>query len=175
MPPPRSALIARTLGKLLAGLLPLCLALLPAGATAAPPLTEAEAYAIGVEAYTYAYPMVVMEVSRQITTNVAQPDGVKLRAPVNQFTHASTYPDAHFKDVVRPNADTLYSFLWFDVGSEPLVISLPDTAGRYFVVPIMDQWTDDLAHARRTRAGSSAASRPTAPRTSPTCAGCSSS
>ena len=128
------------------GLAPVCLAFSASVASAAPPpLTEDEAYAIGVEAYTYAYPMVLMEVSRRITTNVAQPDGAKLRAPVNQFTHASTYPDAKFKDVVRPNADTLYSMLWFDVGQEPLVISLPDTAGRYFVVPIMDQWTDVFA------------------------------
>ena len=92
------------------GLAPVCLAFSASVASAAPPpLTEDEAYAIGVEAYTYAYPMVLMEVSRRITTNVAQPDGAKLRAPVNQFTHASTYPDAKFKDVVRPNADTLYS------------------------------------------------------------------
>jgi hypothetical protein len=112
---------------------------------ATPPLTEDEAYEIGVEAYTYAYPLVVMEVSRQVTTNVAQPDSAQLRAPVNQFTHATAFPDATFKDVVRPNADTLYSMLWFDVGQEPLVISLPDTAGRYFVVPIMDQWTDVFA------------------------------
>lgn len=108
-------------------------------------LTEAEAYAIGMEAYTYAYPMVVMEVSRRVCTNLAEPDGALLRAPVNRFTHASRYPDADFRDVVRPNADTLYSMLWFDVGTEPLVLSLPDTDGRYFVVPIMDQWTDVFA------------------------------
>ncbi|MFT3813490.1 MAG: DUF1254 domain-containing protein [Acidovorax sp.] len=116
-----------------------------AHAAAAPPLTEAEAYEIGVDAYTYAYPLVLMEVSRQVTTNVAQPDSAKLRAPVNQFTHGAAFPDATFKDVVRPNADTLYSFLWYDVGREPLVISLPDTGGRYFVVPFMDQWTDVFA------------------------------
>ncbi|MFT3779124.1 MAG: DUF1254 domain-containing protein [Ottowia sp.] len=117
----------------------------PSGAAGNPPLTEGEAYAIGVEAYTYAYPLVLMEVSRRVTTNVAQPDSAKLRAPVNQFTHGAIFPDASFKDVVRPNADTLYSFLWYDVGSEPLVISLPDTGGRYFVVPFMDQWTDVFA------------------------------
>src|SRR3546814_16237330 len=56
-----------------------------------------------------------------------------------------TYPDASFRDVVRPNADTLYSTLWFDVGKEPLILTLPKTAGRYHVVPIMDMWTDVFA------------------------------
>src|SRR3546814_4137500 len=56
-----------------------------------------------------------------------------------------TYPDASFRDVVRPNADTLYSTLWFDVGKEPLILTLPDTAGRYHVVPIMDMWTEVFA------------------------------
>ncbi|MFT4194115.1 DUF1254 domain-containing protein [Ottowia sp.] len=135
------------LARLARVLLPLALSCgaVAAGAAANAPASEDEAYQIGMEAYTYAYPLVLMEVSRQVTTNVARPDSAKLRAPVNQFTHGAAFPDASFKDVVRPNADTLYSFLWYDVGREPLVISLPDTGGRYFVVPFMDQWTDVFA------------------------------
>src|SRR3546814_14858102 len=64
---------------------------------------------------------------------------------MNHFSHMKTYPDASFRDVVRPNADTLYSTLWFDVGKEPLILTLPDTAGRYHVVPIMDMWTEVFA------------------------------
>jgi len=108
-------------------------------------VTEDEAYEIGVEAYTYAYPMVLMELTRRVATNVAEPDGARLRAPMNRFAHAQAYPDANFKDVVRPNADTLYSMLWFDVGGEPLVLTLPDTGARYHVIPIMDLWTDVFA------------------------------
>jgi hypothetical protein len=74
-------------------------------------------------------------------TNVAavQPDGT---APVNQFGHKRTFPDASFTDVVRPNADTLYSSLWFDVEKEPLVIDIPDSGGRYYLLPQLDLWTD---------------------------------
>jgi hypothetical protein len=122
----------------------LLFAVWPAGAAPAA-LCEDEAYEIGVEAYTYAYPLVLMEVTRRVATNVAQPEPQALRAPMGQFAHAPRYPDATFKDVVRPNADTLYSMLWFDLGSEPLVFSLPDTAGRYYVLPIMDMWTDVFA------------------------------
>ena len=113
------------------------------GAAYAAPISEDEAYTIGLEAYTYAYPLVLMETTRRVSTN-AGVDG-KMRAPTNQFAHMKRYPDATFKDVVRPNADTLYSTLWFDVGKEPLVLTLPNTAGRYHVVPIMDMWTDVFA------------------------------
>ncbi len=115
-------------------------------AAAAPPaISEDEAYEIGVEAYTFAYPLVLMETTRRVTTNVARPEPERLRAPMNQFAHAPSFPDATFKDVVRPNADTLYSMLWFDIGKEPLVFSMPDTAGRYYVLPAMDLWTDVFA------------------------------
>jgi len=112
----------------------------PANAT---PVTEDEAYAIGIEAYTYAYPLVLMETTRRVSTNAGVPG--RLRAPVNRFANMQSYPDATFKDVVRPNADTLYSSLWFDVGKEPLVLKLPNTQGRYHVIPLMDMWTDVFA------------------------------
>lgn len=113
-----------------------------AGTAKAAP-SEEEAYAIGLEAYSYAYPMVLMETTRRVSTNAGA--GGRLRAPMNHFSHMKAYPDAGFKDVVRPNADTLYSSLWFDVGKEPLVLTLPKTAGRYHVVPLMDMWTDVFA------------------------------
>src|SRR3989344_7189439 len=113
------------------------------GSAAAQPVTEDEAYAIGIEAYTYAYPLVLMETTRRVSTNAGSPG--RLRAPVNHFANMKTYPDASFKDVVRPNADTLYSSMWFDVGKEPLVLTLPNTQGRYHVIPLMDMWTDVFA------------------------------
>jgi len=113
------------------------------GPAAAQPVTEDEAYAIGIEAYTYAYPLVLMETTRRVSTNAGSPG--RLRAPVNHFANMKTYPDASFKDVVRPNADTLYSSMWFDVGKEPLVLTLPNTQGRYHVIPLMDMWTDVFA------------------------------
>ena len=113
------------------------------GTAHAAPVSEDEAYSIGLEAYTSAFPMVLMEVTRRVSTNAGI--DARPRAPINQFAHMERYPDATFKDVVRPNADTLYSTLWFDVGREPLILTLPNTAGRYHVVPIMDMWTDVFA------------------------------
>lgn len=106
------------------------------------PLTESEVKSIAVDAYIYAYPLVLMEISKRIMTNYAQPDPDGKGAPINQFSHKKTFPDATFTDVVSPNADTLYSILWYDVTEEPLIIEVPASNGRYFLLPALDMWTD---------------------------------
>jgi hypothetical protein len=106
---------------------------------AADKLTEQEAAQIGTEAYIFGYPLVTMEYTRRVTTNVAEPEG--LHAPMGQFASARTYPDASFKDVTAPNADTLYSSAWLDLAKEPYILSLPDEGDRYFLIPMLDAWT----------------------------------
>ncbi len=115
----------------------------PAAEDQPAPVTDEEAVEIAVEAYLYAYPALIMDVTRRVTTNVERPEGAG--APMNQFAHLRTFPDASFTDVVRPNADTLYSSLFFDVSKEPLVISAPDSGGRYYLLPMLDLWTDVFA------------------------------
>ncbi|MBE2179213.1 MAG: DUF1254 domain-containing protein [Chthoniobacterales bacterium] len=109
---------------------------LPAGAEENP----LEAAALGVEAYIYGYPLVTMEMTRRVMTNVGSPDGS--RAPMGRFVRMREYPNAQFRDVTAPNADTLYTTAWLDVGKEPWVLSLPDMDGRYFLFPMLDGWTD---------------------------------
>ena len=99
-----------------------------------------EEFAIAVEAYTFGYPLVTMEMTRQIITNVAKPEGT--RGPMGQFVRLREYPTAAFRDVTAPNADTLYTMSFLDVGKEPWVVSIPDMKGRYFLLPMLDGWTD---------------------------------
>ena len=101
---------------------------------------EKEALEIGTEAYIYGYPLVTVEMTRRVTTNVAKPDG--LHAPMGQFANARQYPTAAFRDVTAPNADTLYSSAWLDLAKEPYVLSLPDEHGRYYLMPMLSGWTD---------------------------------
>jgi Protein of unknown function (DUF1254) len=83
---------------------------------------------VATSAYIYAYPLILMEMTRRVGTNVADLSR-NAKAPMNQFANLPAFPDANFTDVVRPNADTLYSILWFDVSKEPLLIKVPDSGG----------------------------------------------
>lgn len=103
-------------------------------------LDEKQASEIGVEAYVYGYPLVTMEYTRRVMTNVAEPKGT--HAPMGQLVRMREYPDATFRDVTAPNADTLYSPAWLDLSNEPYVLSLPDMGDRYFLMPMLDGWTD---------------------------------
>lgn len=102
-----------------------------------------EARAIATEGYVYFYPLVTMDITRKQLTNVAKPDG--LAAPMNQFANVRAYPTADMRAVVRPNFDTLYSSAWLDITKEPVIVSVPDTKGRYYLLPMLDMWTDVFA------------------------------
>ena len=104
---------------------------------------EQQALAAGVEAVVYGLPLVMMDLTRAKTTNVARPHGFS--APVNQFVHVRAFPDASFKDVVRANVDTLYSSAFLDLGAGPIVLSVPDAKSRYYLLPMMDAWTNVFA------------------------------
>jgi hypothetical protein len=104
------------------------------------PVAEAEAAAIATEAYVYGYPLVTMEYTRRVMTNVAKPEGT--HAPMGQLVRMRAYPTAKFRDVTAPNADTLYSTTWLDLSKEPYVLSLPDMGDRYFLMPMLDGWTN---------------------------------
>lgn len=108
-------------------------------------LTPDEAKSLARDVYLYAYPMVLMDITMRQATNVPDATTAPMRAPVNQFAHFRKYPDADARDVVRFNFDTLYSLAWLDLSSEPLVLSLPDTGGRYYLMPMVDMWTDVFA------------------------------
>ena len=103
----------------------------------------AEDFRIASEAYVYGYPLVTMEMTRRVITNVAEVEGT--HGPMGQIIKLRAYPDASFRDVTAPNADTLYTAAFFDPGDEPWVLSVPDMKGRYFLLPFLDGWTNVFA------------------------------
>lgn len=113
-----------------------------------------EEFWLATDAYIYGYPLVTMEMTRRVVTNVPAVEGT--RGPMGQFVNLRQYPDASFRDVTAPNADTLYSTAWLDVGKEPWVLSIPDMKDRYFLVPMLDGWTNVFQVPGKRTTGSGA-------------------
>lgn len=107
------------------------------------------------EAYVYLYPLVTMEVTRRQAINVeanARPGF----GPPNEFHHIREFPTADFRAVVRPNFDTLYSSAWLDLSAGPVILHAPDTGDRYYMLPLLDMWTDVFATLGKRSTGTGA-------------------
>lgn len=117
---------------------------------------DQEAYRTGLDAYVYLYPLVTMDVTRRQMTNVEEPT-THSSGPMNTFSNAVSLPPTNFKTVVRPNFDTLYSTAWLNLTEEPVIVSVPDTQGRYYLLQMLDMWTDVFAAPGKRTTGTEAA------------------
>ncbi len=118
-------------------------------------ISQEQAYQIGIEAYHYLYPLILMDITRRVMTNA---DGNPSGDPINQFSHRRSFPAADFRAVVRPNFDTLYSSAWIDLSKGPLILSAPNTEGRYYLLPLLDMWSDVFASPGKRTSGTGAGS-----------------
>lgn len=115
-----------------------------------------EARQIAAEAFIYTYPLVLMDITRRVSINF-EADARPGFGPMNQFAHMRAFPPGSFREVVRPNFDTLYSVAWLDLTKEPVIISAPDTQGRYYMLPMLDMWSDVIAVPGKRTSGTQAA------------------
>ena len=113
---------------------------------------DSEIKQLAEEAYMFGYPLVLMEKSREKLTNF--PSAGEIGAPMNQLSKSRKFPDYTFTDVVSPNADTLYSQGYVDLSKEPYILSMPDMGDRYYLMQILNGWTDVFASpGTRTEGG----------------------
>jgi len=121
-----------------------------------------QAYAIGVQAYIWGYPMVVMQKSRDAMTRAGDAPGTaeqfkktgKFFAPVNQVANAWGMLGPKFSAVQSGNSDTLYTVIWYDSSSEPYVLHLPEAKGRYYTFQFIDAYTNNFRYASTRTMGS---------------------
>ena len=106
-------------------------------------LTQDQIVGIATQAYVFGYPLVLMDYTKRALTNVAEPTTYGF-APINQVSHYRSFPDHNFTAVVKPNVDTYYSSMWYDLLAEPMVLSVPET-DRYYLLPLLDAFSNVFA------------------------------
>jgi hypothetical protein len=119
-------------------------------------LSAEDVKAIAEQAYVYAYPM--LETYRTMFLQAIDRSAPGYLAPFNELTHKSELLGPEFKDIVRPNNDTMYSFGWLDLRAQPLVITVPEVADRYFSVQLVDMFTHNFAYLGTRSTGGRAGS-----------------
>jgi hypothetical protein len=126
------------------GIATLCVAIALFAGTLHAQTTTSEVREIAEHAYIYAYPLVLIEATRA-------------NMPVNRLTHVPQFPRPDSRQVIRPNADTLYSTAWLDVSREPVLIYVPDSGGRFYLMQFMDAWTETFADPGKRTTGTAEA------------------
>lgn len=109
----------------------------PVAEIAEAPITQAEAEAI----YDYAYPLVIMKLSQDVMFTVP----FRARSGPNHFIHFKQLAQPEQRAVVLGNRNTLYSVGWIDLSQGPVVFEIPDMGDRYYVMPLLDAWTNTFA------------------------------
>ena len=107
------------------------------------------------EAYLFGYPLVLMDITKNVATNIEEPHPSKAHAPINQLGHYRTFPDHTMTTIVKPNVDTYYTSAWLDLAKEPQVLFMPATE-RYYLLPMLDAYSNVFASPGTRTTGSEA-------------------
>lgn len=122
-------------------------------ATPAQNWREQYAYSVGMQAYVYAFPLLYLTQLRHKWTT----DSTSVPySALNHFYHFRNIPDASYKAGGSPNNDTLYSWGFFDLSKEPVVLAHPDMGKRYFTFEIADMYSNNVGYVGKRTTGSRA-------------------
>jgi hypothetical protein len=76
------------------------------------------------------------------------------RAPINQFAEATTLPRGSYTDVVLPSTSTLYASAFLNFSAEPIILHIPEIKDRFFLLQMLDAWTNVSPESPGTRLNS---------------------
>jgi hypothetical protein len=100
-----------------------------------PEAKEELAYATGVQAFIYSYPLIHVNLFRHMFHNKSAPS---YRGPANQLNHRRQLQSSKEATAASPNNDTLYTLAFVDLSSQPLVIETPEMGDRYYTIQLAD-------------------------------------
>jgi hypothetical protein len=120
-----------------------------------PTASASDAATAAADGFVFGYPLVLSNRIRAWMTAVGEPDPPRMRAPPNRFVHARVLPEATAGRPGGPRAGALRSSAWLDLGATPVLLSVPETHGRFYALSLVDLWTNVFASvgARTTGTG----------------------
>ena len=101
---------------------------------------ERRVFSAAVAAYVYGLPPVAVRQTVQ-------------RFPENQIVSIGALVDPAVRTIVFPNVDTTYTVGRLNLTAGPLVIDVPDTGGRYYVIQLLDAYSNTFAYIGRRTTG----------------------
>jgi hypothetical protein len=117
-------------------------------------ISTAEAKAIAADAYLYAYPMLFnYKTLFQQTMDPSFPGYIGGFGRYRHYSRGFTPADT---DIVTPSNDTPYSWAWLDLRAEPMVVSVPASGDRYYVLQWFDLYTHNFAYIGSRASGTDA-------------------
>jgi len=124
--------------------------LFASGQSSAPAVASpgaADALAAAKDAYVWGFPLVLSNKYFQLALDN--------NVPLNRFS-LSTRLSTPADKVAGPNNDTLYGFAWVDLTKEPVILSVPDTNGRYYSIQLIDAYGNTFTYVGRRVTGTAA-------------------
>ncbi|MCB2222399.1 MAG: DUF1254 domain-containing protein [Bacteroidetes bacterium] len=111
-----------------------------------------EAKQIAEEAYIYAYPM--LDHYKMMFAMAMYPESGAYTAPINEMYHNPALSGPKDTIIVRPNNDTFYSSVWFDLSGQPQILKVPAiTDGRCYSFQIIDMYTHNVDYVGTRKTG----------------------
>ncbi|USD62822.1 DUF1254 domain-containing protein [Vibrio sp. SCSIO 43140] len=114
---------------------------------------EELAYNLGVQAFIYGAGPLTVAAVRETTTSVDAPMDNAM-APLNKMGKTRVLSGPQDQIVPTVNNDTLYSQAHYDLDiAGPMVLEIPKTDDRYFIVQLLDAYSDSITDLYRDNAG----------------------
>lgn len=126
----------------------------PAYAEISKSAEEELAYNLGLQAFIYGAGPLTVAAVRETSTSVAKPMDNAM-APLNQMGKTRQLAGPQDRIVPTVNNDTMYSQAHYDLDlAGPMVIEIPPTGSRYYIVQLLDAYSDSITDLYEGNTGS---------------------
>ncbi|MBS3903855.1 MAG: DUF1254 domain-containing protein [Simkania sp.] len=101
-------------------------------------------YSLALQAATWGAPLVTMYALRY--NDAVGPNAKARPNTIWCMENISTPELSKEAGYVTPNVNVIYGFGFMDLRTEPIILEVPDSMGRYYMIEIVDMWTNAFSY-----------------------------